>query len=120
MNLIMKCRLSAKELTCTWIEVSDAAYNYRAEWLGALCCSLLLKAASHTPTVYNRLPVERNCDNMGVVKHGNNLYGALKDGQAQADVIRLTKSLDRNLPLHFTYKWVQSHTDNKRKQIGAL
>jgi hypothetical protein len=54
---------------------------------------------------------------MGVVKHGNNLYGVLKDGQAQADVIRLTKSLDRDLPLQYRYKWVQSHTDDKRKQI---
>lgn len=113
----MKCHVTAQELTCTWVEVSDAADNYRAEWLRALCRSLLLKAASHTPTVYNRLPVERKWDNMGVVKHGNILYGALKDGQAQAEIIRLTKSLNRDLPLHFTYKWVQSHTDDKRKQI---
>jgi hypothetical protein len=54
---------------------------------------------------------------MGVVKHGNNLYGVLKDGQAQADVIRLTKSLNRDLPFSFTYKWVQSHTDDKPKHI---
>jgi hypothetical protein len=100
MALVMKCRLSAQErLNCTWVEVSDAIDNYRAEWLGALCCSLLLKAASHTPTVYNCLPVGRNCDNMGVVKHGNNLFGALKDSWARADVNRLTKSLDRDLPL---------------------
>lgn len=117
MALIMKCRITGRELTCTWVEVSDSADNYRGEWLGALASSLILKAISYTPTVYNRLPVERNCDNMGVVKHGNNLYGVLKDGQAQADVIRLTKSLDRDLPLQYRYKWVQSHTDDKRKQI---
>jgi hypothetical protein len=51
MALIMKCRLTDQELTCTWVEVSDSADNYQAKWLGALGCSLILKAVSHTPTV---------------------------------------------------------------------
>jgi hypothetical protein len=116
-RLLHEKGLTGQELTCTWVEVSNSADNYRAEWLGALGCSLILKAVSHTLSVYNQLSVERNCDNMRVVKHGNYLYGALKDGQSQADVIRLTKSLDRDLPLQFTYRRVQSHTDDKRKRI---
>jgi hypothetical protein len=89
MALLMRCRVTSQELTCTWMELSASADNYRGELLGALCCSLLLKAATSIPAVYPKHPLPRHCDNMGVIKHGNTIYGTLKDGQAQSDVIRL-------------------------------
>jgi hypothetical protein len=55
-------------------------------------------------------------DNMGVIKHGNTIYGTLKDGQAQSDVIRLFQSIDRDLPCPFEYKWIESHTDSPNKR----
>jgi hypothetical protein len=42
MALIMRCRNTDQELTCTWVELSASADNYRGELLGGLCCSLLL------------------------------------------------------------------------------
>lgn len=62
------------------------------------------------------LPQHRHCDNMGVVKHGNVAYSALKDGQAQSDLIRIFQSVDRDLPFKCEYVWVESHTDSKRLQ----
>ena len=119
MALIIRCTYTNQELTCTWAECSVSADNYRAELLGALCCSLLLKAASHTPSVCPQHPVLRHCDNMGVVKHGNRLYPRLKDGQSQSDIIRLMKDIDSHLPFPYRYVWVESHTDSKshRKHV---
>lgn len=98
-----------------WAELSNSADNYRAELLGALCCSLILKAATMVPAVYAKEPIQRYCDNMGVVKHGNRFYTSLKDGQAHADLIRLFTDIDRNLPFESLYSWVlESHTDAKR------
>jgi hypothetical protein len=116
MALLMRCRITGYELTCTWAEMSNSADNYRGELLGALCCSLLLKAATAAPVAYSPRKLLRHCDNMGVVKHGNAVYGSLKDGQAQADIIRLFRSIDNDLPVPFKYQWVESHTNDPRKR----
>ena len=113
MALIMRCRITGYQLTCTWTELSNSADNYRAELLGAVCCSLILKAASMVPAVYPHSPLLRHCDNMGVVKHGNRIYSSLKDNQSQADLIRLFTTIDQDLPFPCQYVWVESHTDSK-------
>ena len=89
MALLIRCRTTGNELTCTWSELSRSADNYRGELLGALCCSLILKAAAMVPAVYSASPVVRHCDNMGmgVVKRGNVMYSRLRGGQAQSDLI---------------------------------
>jgi hypothetical protein len=53
MALLMRCRLTGHELTCTWAEMSNSADNYRGELLGALCCSLILKAVTAAPAAYS-------------------------------------------------------------------
>jgi hypothetical protein len=53
---------------------------------------------------------------MGVIKHGNRLFGVLRDKQAQADLIRLIRSIDESLPFQCQYVWVESHTDSKYKR----
>ena len=116
MALLMICRATGQELRCTWVEFSSSADNYRAELLGAVCCSLLLKAASSSPAAYSNSTLKRHCDNMGVIKHGNRIYARLKDGQAQADLIRLFQVLDQDLPFPFEYVWVASHTDDPKKR----
>jgi hypothetical protein len=116
MALKMRCRVTGQQLKCSWVEMSHAADNYRGELLGAVCCSLLLKAAASSPAAYPKAPVARHCDNMGVIKHGNRLYGTLRDKQAQADLIRLIRSIDESLPFRCQYVWVESHTDSKYKR----
>jgi hypothetical protein len=120
MALWMRCRLTQQSLKCSWVELSNSADNYRGELLGAVCCSLILKAAASAPAAYPRQPLERYCDNMGVVKHGNRLYSTLRDKQAQADLIRLIRSLDEALPFKCRYVWVESHTDSKYKRRRAI
>ena len=53
-------------------------------------------------------------------KHGNRIYPALKDKQAQADVIRLFTTIDGQLPFKSKYAWVQSHTDGKNARRRPL
>lgn len=120
MALSITCSLTNQRLTCTWTELSNSADNYRGELLGALCCSLLLKAASMTPAAYKAPPLLRYCDNMGVVKHGNRVYPRLKDKQAHADIIRLFTSINCQLPFKSKYAWVQSHTDGKNARQRRL
>ena len=55
MAILMQCLSSGNELTCTWSELSTSADNYRGELLGAVCCSLILRAASMVPAVYPSL-----------------------------------------------------------------
>lgn len=117
MALIMKCLITNQEITCVWVELSNSADNYRAKLLSALCCSLILKAASMTPAVYRRTSLHWHCDNMGVVKHGNNLYPMLKDKQSQSYIIRLFQCIKKSLPFPHSYAWVQSHTDDKKKRM---
>jgi hypothetical protein len=73
MALWMQCWLTQQSLKCTWVELSNSADNYRGELLGAVCCSLILKAAASAPAPYPKAPLSWHCDNMGVIKHGNRL-----------------------------------------------
>ena len=76
----------------TVVERSSDADNYRAEILGGVMIQLILRAASQRrSSPYHPAPVE--CDNMGVVTHGNSTRRALPEKQAQADVLRCLKSL---------------------------
>jgi hypothetical protein len=112
--LVMHCTVTGFELSCTWVECCDEADNYRAELLGGLCSSLLLKAISSVAAVYGPKPLIRLCDNMGVVKHGNTPHLPLKDKQSHSDVVRLFKQLERELPFPRVYEWVEGHADDDK------
>jgi ribonuclease HI len=118
--VVMYCTATGFELTCTWVECCDEADNYRAELLGALCSSLLLKAASSVAAVYGSRPLIHLCDNMGVVKHGNTPYLPLKDKQSHSDVVRLFKQLERELPFPRVYEWVEGHVDACKGRLLTL
>ena len=68
-------------------EKSDNADNYRAEILGGLVVQLVLRAASQN-RASPYAPVRIDCDNDGVVKHGNKPLRKLKGKQAQSDILR--------------------------------
>jgi hypothetical protein len=40
MALLMRCRVTSQELTCTWVELSDSADNYRGELASVLSAVL--------------------------------------------------------------------------------
>jgi predicted RNA-binding Zn-ribbon protein involved in translation (DUF1610 family) len=94
-------------------EKSENADNYRAEILGELAVQLVLQAASQ-----NRAspcaPVRLDCDNDGVVKHGNKPRRKLKEKQAQSDILRCFKHQVDHNPFHSEFHWVASHQDKHK------
>jgi hypothetical protein len=62
MALLMHCRLTGHELTCTWAEMSNSSDNYRGELLGALYCSLILKTATAAPAAYSPRKLLQHCE----------------------------------------------------------
>ena len=75
---------------------------------------LILKAAA---TGYNgMIPcVGADCDNNGIVTHGNTPHIPLSTNQTQADLLRVFKNLVSNQSFTVKYKYVQSHADNSKK-----
>jgi hypothetical protein len=69
---------------------------------------LILKAAA---TGYNGLipRVGADCDNNGVVTHGNTPHISLSTNQTQADLLRVFKNLISTQSFTVKYKYVQSH-----------
>jgi len=75
---------------------------------------LILKAAA---TGYNGMipSVGADCNNNGVVSHGNTPYIPLSTNQTQADLLRVFKNLVLNQSFTVKYKYVQSHADDSKK-----
>ena len=108
------CTTTRKRCKCTWAEHSESAGSYRGEILGGIMTQLILKAAA---TGYNRMipRVGADCDNNGVVTHGNTPHIPLSTNQTQADLLRVFKNLISAQSFTIKYKYVQSHADDSKK-----
>ena len=56
-----------------------------------------------------------DCDNIGVVIHGNNSIRPLPSNQPQADLLQTFKNLVSSQTFQVQYKYVASHADNRKK-----
>jgi hypothetical protein len=75
---------------------------------------LILNAAASTyPDTIP--PVVVDCDNNGVVSHGNNPLLSLPTNQSQADILWVFKNLVSIQPFCIRYKNVQSHADDTKR-----
>jgi hypothetical protein len=65
------CTITKVCCKCTWAEMSTSAGSYRGEILGGIMAQLILHAAAAS---YHGaiIPVVVECDNNGIVIHGNN------------------------------------------------
>ena len=72
---------------------------------------VILKAAA---TGYKgKIPcVGVDCNNNGVVTHGNTPHTPLSTNQTQADLLRVFKNIVLKQSLLVKYKYVQSHADD--------
>ena len=87
--------------------------NYCAEILGGVVVQLQLipQEASHWCTSpYCETQVE--CNNVGVVSHGDTPRRGLKEKQAQMDVLRCLKQIIMENSFITTYLWVAKHQDD--------
>jgi hypothetical protein len=75
---------------------------------------LILRAAA---TGYKgKIPsVRADCDNNGVVTHGNTPHILLSTNQTQADLLHIFKNLVLIESLTVKYKYVQSHAEDLKK-----
>jgi hypothetical protein len=65
------CTIAKVRCKCTWAEMSTSAGSYRGKILGGVMTQLILHAAA--ASYHDAIPpVVVECDNNGVVIHGNN------------------------------------------------
>ena len=95
-----------------WPE-KDAADRYQGEIQFGVLIQLVLRAA--TQRVY--LPFKNvtvNCDNKGVVIHGNNAFRPLHKKQEQANVLWCMKQYIQENPFEVKYEWGKVHQDDAK------
>jgi hypothetical protein len=84
--VMIYCTVTKMTCTCTIAKYSDSASSYRGEILGAILTQLILRAAA-TGQMGPFPILTEDCDNNGVVLHGNNFSRPLSASQKQADVL---------------------------------
>ena len=74
---------------------------------------ILIAAATGYNGMIPRVGVD--CDNNGVVSHGNTPQIPLSTNQTQADFLHVFKNLVSNQSFTIKYEYVQSHADDSKK-----
>jgi hypothetical protein len=87
------CTVAKKRCKCTWAEKSESADSYQGEILGGIMTHLIMKVAA---TGYKgKIPsIRADCNNNGVVTHGNTPNIPLQTNQTQANLLRFFKNLE--------------------------
>jgi hypothetical protein len=102
--------------TCklTWAKHLSSFGLYHGEILGGVMMQLILNAteSAHHKTIP---PVLMDCNNNGVVSHGNAPFHSLPTNQFQADVHHAFKHLVSVQPFHVIFKYVQSQANDTKK-----
>jgi hypothetical protein len=82
--------------------------------LGGIITHSILRAAA---TGYKgKIPSNGvDCDNNGVITHGNTPHIPLSTNQTQADLLRIFKNLVSIQSFTVKYKYVQSHAGDSKK-----
>jgi hypothetical protein len=112
--VMIYCTRTRQTCTCTIVENSSSAGSYRGKILGAILAQLILRAASLG--MIGPYPVlNEDCDNNGVVLHGNSYSKPLPASQTQADVLRVMKKLISRQMFTIKFLYVRSHTDTIKK-----
>jgi len=110
---VLYCTVTKKRCSACVVERSEAADNYRAEILGGIITQLILNAACRDESKdYPAVSVD--CDNKGVVFHGNAPGRVLKEKQAQSDVLRVMKGIISSQRFQTIFLWVPSHADDHK------
>jgi len=114
------CIIAKVRCKCTWAEMSTSARSYRGKIPGGVMTQLILHAAA--ASYHGAIPpVMVDCDNNGVVIHGNNSIRPLPSNQSQADLLRTFKNLVSSQTFQVQCKYVAPHADNRKKwQVCSL
>jgi hypothetical protein len=111
---MISCAKARAQCKCTWAEQSDSTGAYHGEILGGITTQLILQAAA--AGYQGSIPwVGADCNNNGVVIHGNSPNTLLSTNQTQADLLWVFKNLVATRKFPVKYKYVQSHVDDSKK-----
>ncbi len=105
------CTIAKARCKCTCAKQSASASSYCGEILGGVTTQLILNAAASK--CHDTIPlVMVDCDNNGVVSHGNKPLHLFPTNQSQADILCIFKNLVAAQPFCIRYKYMQSHADD--------
>ncbi len=80
------CTIAKARCNCTWATQSTSAGSYHGEILGGVLMQLILNAAASK--CHDAIPlVVVDCDNNGVVSHGNKPLHPFSTNQSKADIL---------------------------------
>ncbi len=105
------CTASGQTCKCTIAKYSESASSYCGEILGAIITQLILGAAV-TGRMGSYPIMTEDCDNNGVVLHGNKHYRPLSASQTQSNILQVMKRLITCQPFVIKFLYVQSHSDD--------
>jgi hypothetical protein len=112
------CTASDQTCKCTIAEYSESASSYGGKILGAIITQLILGAA-----VAGRMgpyPImTEECDNNGVVLHGNKHYRPLSALQTQSNVLRVMKRLITHHPFVINFFMFNPTQMTKKSGVHA-
>jgi hypothetical protein len=89
-TVMILCTITGSLCKCTIVEKSTSAGSYRGEILGAILAQLILHAAAQGQMGPYPVIME-DCNNLGIVWHGNKPQWPLSTTQLQADVLKILK-----------------------------
>ncbi len=112
--VMILCNLTCCTCKCTMAKYSADAGSYRGEILGAILAQLFLPMAVQGQ-MGPYLIITEDCDNKGVVRHGNTPHRTLSTNQPHVDVLVCWKdtfaSLSNSSTLHRTWT-ISNHGRN--------
>ena len=79
--------------------------------MGAIATQLLIKFAVKVRDITGHKPLVLVCDNMGVVKHGNDPKNPQSENQCQADLLGILKNLISTSQVGMRLRHVHSHSN---------
>jgi hypothetical protein len=100
--IMIHCTIAKIRCNCVWAKKLTSAGSYQGKILGEVMTQLILytAATSYHDTI---LPVLVDCDNNGVVIHGNNSLQPILTNQSQADLLQVFKHLVLSQPFRVKY-----------------
>jgi hypothetical protein len=111
--IMIVCTVSGSLCKCTIAGKSPAAGSYQGEVLSAILTQLILHAA-----VQGRMGpypvILENCNNLGVVRHGNKPHHPISTTQTHADVLQVFKQYIVHQPFALKFLYVASHAKDTK------
>ncbi len=111
--VMILCVVAGSICKCTIAEYSASASSYRGEILGAIITQIILWAAVARKMGPYPIMTE-DCNNNGVILHGNSPYRPLSGTLTQADVLCMMKPLITRQPFIIKFRYVASHSDERK------